>query len=199
MDVAEAKAKSGPLADKVHRWATFFSYIVILLMVAVFYVHVQAFRNAMHRHKENPHYQSHHGMGRCDDCHAYPSDMCESHTTDECLDCHADDGLATKLKYESELVLCTRCHAPEVFLIYEHGGVRKEIDLIRFHPYGMAYTEKTFPKTLPNTGRVVCTTCHDVHIQDPSKKLLRIYEPNEVLPRSVSPLCLDCHHQNGVL
>jgi len=202
MDVQSAKDRSGPLADKVHRGATLFSYLVICVMIGVFYIHVQAFRNAMHRVETSPHYRSVSGdMNHCDDCHAYPADRCEDHEIKECLECHKDDGKAKKLKYDSILVLCTKCHAPDVYLVYTHDGKKKEIDLILYHPYGQGMTDVTFPETLPldKNGRLTCVTCHDVHMQDTDRMMLRIFQHNEALPRNVAPLCLDCHHQNGVL
>lgn len=205
MDLATAKAQSGPIADKVHLWATVLSYAVIAMMSVVLWIHIQDFRHVVDNHSPNPHYGETRGEFHCDDCHdVSKKDACTPEKIDgrSCFECHdKDDTKIGPIKYESELKLCTACHAPNVYVVYKHGEVRAELDLIRLHPYGSKPTPETYPTKLPlnEDGRITCTTCHNPHGQDPKMKLLRIYHPENGTPADVLPLCYDCHKDGNLL
>jgi len=206
VDLEQAKKMQTPASTKVNVTLSVASFLLVVMMVSVFWSNLREYRQIVeiveHTHLNSPHYRGLEGMRHCDDCHAYPSDMCESHGKAECLDCHSEDGKARQLRYASVLILCTNCHAPDVFVAYAgEDGRRHEVDVTHNHPYGMEMTDVTFPKSLPLSefGGLICTTCHDVHIQDESMKMLRIFKPANGHPEDVKPLCHDCHHQNGVL
>jgi hypothetical protein len=199
-----AETHSSPLSNKVHKWATIWSYSLIAFMGVIFLIHLSAFTGRLsHSSGPNPHYGDDLGGAdtKCNQCHDYPSDMCEKHDQKECMDCHEGDGLASRMKYRSILVLCTKCHEPDIYITYEHNGHTREVEVTRNHPYGLAMSPMTYPLSLPlrNGLAMTCITCHDVHDSDPTQKMLRLYEEAAVTPENVKPLCHDCHHSNGVL
>jgi hypothetical protein len=206
-----AEDHSTPVSDKVHRWATFLSYMLIAFMITIFGIHLTAFTGWL-THTDlipTPHYgaglteeDSEEKERKCGYCHDYPSKLCDSHEQPECMDCHAEDGKAKQLVSQSILVLCTTCHAPiQMYVTYEHEDNKREVDVFRHHPYGMAMTTDTYPLTLPLRDglALVCVTCHDMHDPEPTHRMLRLYDPTKPTPENIKALCHDCHHSNGVL
>ena len=209
---AYAEAHSGPASDKVYKGATILSYLLIFFMLGILSIHVSAFKGWLTHNKliPNPHYGAglEHGIDyegkdrKCLYCHDYPRDLCESHDQHECMECHEEDGLAKRLTSRSVLIVCTACHAPiQMYISYEHNGARKEVDVVRHHPYGLAMTPSTYPMTLPLRDglAMTCLTCHDIHDPDEGNNMLRIFDETKQFPDNIKPLCHDCHHSNGVL
>lgn len=198
-----------PTAARVSLTLSISSFLLVIAMASFLLSSILEYRTisltVTSLHLNSPHYRTGDEAGaKCNECHAYPDGMdCgKKHGKADCLSCHKNDGKAKRLKYASILVLCTRCHAPEVFISYEdENGVRKEVDVSHNHPYNQTMTSETFPHSLPlnEYGGMTCVTCHDVHMADPAMKMLRIFHPANGTPEDVKPLCHDCHHSNGVL
>jgi len=104
-------------------------------------------------------------------------------------------------------IACTECHrkVPEKetssWAYIAADLVLEPVALCRTcHPESEAHhhpvnrkTERTLPDGLPAslTGEVICSTCHDVHLQDGRKHLLRGFDTGRYQVRM--DMCLDCH------
>lgn len=115
-----------------------------------------------------------------------------------CGVCHAQD---TTLK-APEGVLCTSCHGREgeTYVKNVEGRLIK-IDLGASHPWGVVPEARNTPKTLPLyewemvdgklvNGKVICSTCHDVHVDNADSRMLRLGNDEDW-----DPLCADCHEE----
>jgi predicted CXXCH cytochrome family protein len=143
--------------------------------------------------QESPHYVD----LACAVCHTYVADLCES---EDCLTCHPPDNLVPYQQLKApELVLCTSCHDREGETeVQNEDGIVIKVDLGASHPWGMGPGRHS-PSTLPlKEGKIVCQTCHDVHLTNAESHMLRLYIPiydeNDSTRADFTPLCLDCHH-----
>ncbi len=106
-----------------------------------------------------------------------------------CIDCHpvhgpaGESGIWGSIKSEdTSAQLCETCHRT--------GAPGKAMET--------PHMEKTLAKNSENlvvgdNGRILCTTCHDIHQKVQGPKLLRV-------PRRDSGLCLGCHSEfSGLL
>jgi predicted CXXCH cytochrome family protein len=110
-----------------------------------------------------------------------------------CIDCHPihgparQGGIRESIKSrDASAQLCEACHrvgAPGKAMETPH----MEKTLVK--------NSESLPESLPvgDSGRILCTTCHDIHQKQQNPKLLRF-------PRRDSDLCLECHSEfSGLL
>lgn len=114
--------------------------------------------------KDNPHREI-----SCSDCHRKIPEKGVS-AWEEILDGLVDDPVA----------LCRKCHSESE--VHHHPVNRK--------------TGRKLPVGLPasGSGEVVCSTCHNVHLEDGRANLLRGFDTGRYQVRM--DMCLDCHGQS---
>jgi predicted CXXCH cytochrome family protein len=115
--------------------------------------------------KESPHYRA----GACMVCHSSAND--------------------TTLKTD-ELTLCTSCHDREGDVeVLNAEGIAIKINLGLSHPWGIVPV-RGVPQNLPLSplGQITCQTCHDVHSDNATNRMVRLCDGKDF-----TPLCHDCH------
>lgn len=109
-----------------------------------------------------------------------------------CIDCHPihgpprQGGIWESIENaDTSAQLCERCH--------HEGAPGKAVETPHMEKT-IAEDSKILPENLvvSDNGRIMCTTCHDIHQKPQGSKLLR-------LPREDSSLCLGCHSEFSVM
>jgi predicted CXXCH cytochrome family protein len=105
-----------------------------------------------------------------------------------CIDCHPvhgparEGGIWGSIKSEdTSAQLCETCHRT--------GAPGKAMETPHMEKT-LANNSEILPENLVvgDNGRILCTTCHDIHQKEQNSKLLRA-------PRRNSGVCLDCHSE----